>query len=565
MSMALLNEPRTGRATGLNILLRVLSVPRLARLRHLPAGLSRTVAVMLCCILAGCGGNHHHAANEDANAQLARVEAILPEFDAFATRTFARSGVPGMAVAIVQGDQVVYMKSFGSRQAGMSEPVDADTVFPLASLSKPLASTTIAAILDSPQEWDSRIAALDPSFSLGDAQATDALTLRDLLSMRSGLHPAAGDTLEELGYGRREVLRRLRYLPLSAPFRQRFQYTNFGFTEAASALAGSLGVEWEDLAQNRLYAPLRMDSTSSRHADFLARANRVHTHILLDGTYRARFDRDADAQSPAGGVSSSVRDLSVWLRLLLANGQIDGRRLIDADVLEASWEPAVLTAPANESGDGLARHYALGWNVMRDENARLRLSHSGAFNRGVATAVQLVPAEGLGIVVLTNAAPAGLPEALTYAFVDLALSGKAGRDWYALFNAIFTENSKPDPRLSNDYGVLPAAPVPALPLAAYTGRYVSAYYGALEIIPGQQDLTMLLGPRQLVRPLRHWSGNTFVDRQPGNRLASPAPGGDLDIHFLGGLIFSVDASGRAARVRLDELDQHGEGDFVRVD
>jgi CubicO group peptidase (beta-lactamase class C family) len=128
-------------------------------------------------------------------------------------------------------------------------------------------------------------------------------------------------------------------------------------------------------------------------------------------------------------VRFQVNDLAKWMRLQLANGQFEGRRIVDEKALAVTHSPQILTGfdPLN----GLPVFYGLGWQVSYDKEGRLHLSHPGIFTSGAATIVQLVPSEHLGLVVLTNAFPPGVGEGLALTFTDLALYGKATQDWLA--------------------------------------------------------------------------------------------------------------------------------------
>lgn len=152
------------------------------------------------------------------------------------------------------------------RDTTCADPVNADTRFQLASGSKPIASTVIAALVgDGSSNWDTPVSKLDPNFSLSDPQTTVQVTLRDLFAHRSGLPSYAGDLLEDLGFSRDDILYRLRYFQPQYPFRTGYAYTNFGLTEAAIAAALTTGMSWEELSYRRLYLPLGMTSTSSLH------------------------------------------------------------------------------------------------------------------------------------------------------------------------------------------------------------------------------------------------------------------------------------------------------------
>jgi CubicO group peptidase (beta-lactamase class C family) len=483
-----------------------------------------------------------------------KVRAALPELERLAGQALQKTGVPGMAIAVVYKDKVALVKGFGVRQAGHAGPVDGETVFPLASLSKPIAATLLALLVgEGLIAWDDRLTDLDPAFRLADPWVSRQVTLRDMLCHRSGLPGHAGDLLEDLGYGHAEVLHRLRYLKPTGGFRSRYAYTNFGFTAAAVAAARPAGKSWEDLSAERLYRPLGMKSTSSRYGDYAAAKNRALLHVRDGDKWVARYDRDADAQSPAGGVSSSAADMARWMRLQLGGGKLDGEQFIAAKALAETHRPQIVSRPPDNPATDRASFYGLGWNVSYDDRGRVRLSHSGGFDLGAATAVSLLPAEGLGIIVLTNAAPAGVPEAIAASFFDLVLAGKVEKDWGALYRRAFEELSKPAYGTATDYNKPPAQKSPHLPSEAYLGTYGNAYFGDLDVVEKDGALFVRLGPKKTPYLLRHWDRDVFL-YQPTGEMA----GG------LSGVTFWVGADRRAMRVVVENLDVDGQGTFRRL-
>ena len=215
------------------------------------------------------------------------------------------------------------------------------------------------------------------------------MTIADLYSHRSGLPDHAGDILEDLGYDRRQVLERLKYLPL-APFRISYEYTNFGVTAAAEAVAAAAGKPWDVTCPTRCCTgPLGMTSTSSRFADFQARANRAVGHVKTPDGYQPLYTRDPDAQSPAGGVSSSINDMARWLTMLLANGTYNGVRIASPEALLPTVTPQVISVPA-ANPNARASFYGHGFNVSVTSSGRTQYSHSGAFELGAATAFAVV-------------------------------------------------------------------------------------------------------------------------------------------------------------------------------
>ncbi|WP_344991747.1 serine hydrolase [Tsukamurella soli] len=442
-----------------------------------------------------------------------RIDSAVTDVDGLARDLMRTSHIPGMAIAVVHDGKIVYAKGFGVRSVDTRQPVDADTVFPLASLSKPIAATVVAARMATGGfTWATPVHTLMPSFALADPYVTEHVTVGDLFAHRSGLPDHAGDLLEDLGYDRAAVLSRLRQLPLN-PFRDSYAYTNFGLTAAAEAVAEHLGTDWATLARQAVFGPLGMTSTSSRYADFTARPDRTVGHVLVGGVYRVSpQQRDPDAQSPAGGVSSSATDVAKWMEMVLAGGSAGGRLLIPPDDLLAATSPQSMSAPPS-TAEARGGFYGFGFNVTSSAAGRVVLSHSGAFSLGAATAFTLIPSADVGIVTLTNAAPIGVPETLDAEFADLVQFGAVQQDWKMLYRNVFAKMDQPSGML---VGVTaPAHPAPAGPLSTYTGRYDNAYYGPATVTASGDSLTLRLGPKNMAFPLRHWDGDTFVFTPPG--------------------------------------------------
>lgn len=482
------------------------------------------------------------------------VQAALPKLAKLAQTHLQKSGVPGMAIAVVHQDQVVYLQGFGRRQIGKSEPVDPDTVFQLASLSKPIATTIIASVVgEGWVNWDDPVNKYVPSFQMQSPYVTQEVTLRDLLSHRSGLPEHAGDDLEDLGFDRAIVLNRLRYFPTENNFRAQYAYTNFGFTAAAVAAAAAVSKPWEVLAAEKLYQPLGMINTSSRFVDFQTAQNRAAGHVLINGKWVNKYQRQPDAQSPAGGVSSTVRDLAQWLRLQLGNGTVDGRQIISANALAETHRPQMISeSPVNAATDR-ASLYGLGWNVGYSDEGLVRLNHSGAFNLGAATTVYLLPQEELGIVILTNASPIGLPETIAASFMDLVQHGKVQRNYAQLFQSAFAAISQPNYGTMVDYTQPPTNRLPSLPLSAYAGIYRNHYFGEIVILARAGKLMLLQGPDKQAYALQHYNRDVFTYQPKGENAAG-----------LSAVTFTVGATGAGTHVMIENLNTLQQGTFQRV-
>jgi CubicO group peptidase (beta-lactamase class C family) len=481
-----------------------------------------------------------------------QVNQAVREIQKLCETEIKQGAVPGLAIAVVFQDQVVYAAGFGVRDVNTKEPVDADTVFQLASLSKPIGSTLVAELVGEGKiSWDSKISDLDLDFAMYDPWVTREITLRDFYAHRSGLPDHAGDLLEDLGFARKEILHRLRYQKPDSSFRSHYAYTNFGITAAGVAATKAYNMTWENASDQKLYGPLGMNSTSSRYADFVARANKALGHVQVKGEWIQKYKRDPDTESPAGGASSSVNDLARWMRLQLADGQLDGKRIVEEKALFATRSPQILTGFSPLTG--LPTFYGLGWNVNYDGEGRLRLGHSGAFALGAATTVLLVPVEHLGIVVLTNAYPIGVAEGLAFTFTDIALYGKATQDWLPLFKKLFSDPAAIGVSLGADHSNPPTEPAPALANSAYLGAYTNKFFGDIQITEKGNGLAIIEGPHELTFPLKHYDRDIFTYETEGENAVGAT-----------GVTFTIGPDGKATTVVVENLNVRDEGTFKRT-
>jgi len=461
---------------------------------------------LVAASFSACGESANQVGRKD-NGQIAN---LLTQIGPYVRNGMQKTGVPGVAVAVVYRDKVVYLEGFGVRRAGEAEPIDRNTVFQLASVSKPIASTVVASLVGDRQiSWDDKIADLDRDFRLSDASASQQLTIRDLLSHRSGLPTSAGDALEDLGFARPFILHRMRLLPLAGTFRNSYHYSNFGYTEGAIAAAKAARMQWEDLAYKRLFQPVGMDSSSYRYSDYENRANKAAIHVIIDGKAVARYHRDPDAEAPAGAASSSVRDLAQWLRLQLAGGVWNGQTIVESNALNETHLPQIQSGTNRDTGK--PTYYGLGWDVGYDADGEVVLGHSGAFFLGTGTTVRFSPSKQLGIIVLTNAQPTGLAEATAFTFFDNYSFGESTRDWLTLFSGGFKAMIENSNNETTDYSKLtpPSSPAPSKSLSAYAGTYCNEYYGGIEVTEQGGSLWMRFPDTGRLYSLTHWDGDKF--------------------------------------------------------
>ncbi len=478
----------------------------------------------------------------------AAVDNAVAKLTGIAEDLMNSSGIPGLAVAVVHEGKTIYAKGFGVKDIRADDTlenrVNRDTVFQVASLSKSLAATVVARQVGAEAiAWDTPVAAKLPGFALADPAVTAMVTVGDLFAHRSGLPDHAGDLLEDLGYDRGYVLSKLRELPLDG-FRTSYAYTNFGLT-AAEAVAAAAGKSWEQLADDVLYEPLDMASTSSRFTDYENRSNRAVGHLRIEDRYEPRLQRDADPQSPAGGVSSSVSDMAQWLALILAQGKRGDLQIIDPEALLPAVTPQIVSRPPTEPAMR-AGFYGYGFNVGTTSAARTQLSHSGAFELGAAANFVVLPSADVGIVALTNATPSGVPETLTAEFADLVQFGEVREDWRGLYRDAFADMDAPVGSLVGK--TPPSSPAPGPPPSELIGTYANDYWGPATVTERDGKLTLSLGPNAAQWPLTHWDGNVFTF----GFLSENAPPGTIS-----------KASFNGDTLELEYFDAEGKGTFTR--
>ncbi len=524
-------------------------------------------AAALLLLAAGCGTPQNQAGPTESTPPPSTASDVppplvaavpLPEdavnkavanLDGLVDDLMKSTGVPGMAVAVVHGGKTVYAKGFGVKDNRNGDTPDnkigPDTVFQLASVSKSLSATVIAQQVGTDAiGWDTPIVSKLPWFSLSDPVVTQMVTVGDLMSHRSGLPDHAGDELEDLGYDRRYILDHLRQLPLD-PFRISYAYTNFGVTAAAEAVAAGAGKSWEDLSDEVLYGPLGMKSTSSRFADYEKRPDKAVGHIFIDNHYEPLYKRDPDAQSPAGGASSSVNDMTRWLAMMLADGKVGDKQVIAGKALLPVMTPQIVSSPPAEPAMR-SGFYGYGMNISATSAARMQFAHAGAFELGAATNFLLLPSADVGIVVLTNGTPAGIPDALSAEFADLVQFGEIREDWQGLYKQAYAPMSAPVGSLVGQ--TAPPNPAPSAPLPSLVGTYNNDYWGPARVTEADGKLTLSMGPNNQPWPLTHWDGNTYTfsfvteNSPPGSISKATFDGNKLVLEYY-------DAEGKGSFLR----------------
>jgi CubicO group peptidase (beta-lactamase class C family) len=465
------------------------------------------------------------------------VQTLIPEIEAYVASGMQGFDVPGLALGIVVGDQLVYARGFGVRRKGGSPPVDPRTVFQIGSTAKAFLTTTMAIMVDRGQlRWDDRVVDLDPAFQLKDPWVTREFRVFDLPAQRSGLPPYANDMLLYLGFDEAALIRSLRHVEPVSTFRTTFAYTNITHLVAGRVVANAAGAaDWNTVLRQELLDPLGMQESSYTVEAIEAAANHAHGHRWTpEGTTEVPFTPIFPYHvGGAGDINSTLEDMARWVRLQLGNGTFEGRRLVSAENLAVTRTPKVALSEQAS--------YALGWVIQQTPNGRIvwHNGDSGTFGSFVG----MVPDRNVGVIILTNEANVGFPDELGLWMLDRILDNPR-RDRVAdrlkEEQASFFEKSA---RRS----ARPASPRPFPPLAPLAGKWINPSFGAAVLAQDGETLVLELQATGARLKLTPWDGDIFLaSLMPTGRFGPIADSGVVAPAFIQ---FQTDKDGKLNRLR----------------
>ena len=464
--------------------------------------------------------------------------APLGGLDEYITAAMEDWDVPGLAVAVVHEGEVIFARGFGVKEIGRPDPIDTGTLFQIGSVSKSFAAGAIAALVDDGLvDWDDPVVKHLPWFRVKDPWITNNMTIRDILSHRSGIPGDAYPVLAVMDG--REAAERLRLLDNQGPLRQDYRYSNQGYGVAGLVVEAVTGMSWGDWVRERIFEPLRMHSSAaSPHevwddrfvapaflgsapagavsiADAPGRNVAMPHGVARDGSRRVLSWQSYDSMQAAGSVVSSVGDLVNWIRLHLGAGVLgDVVVLSEASVAEMHapqirTEVTALAEPFAEEGPGA---YGLGWSRSTFEG-RTQLSHGGGIF-GFPAFVALLPEAEAGVAVLANGSlwTPYYPHKEIAAWVFARLIGAPERDWHG---EIMTRTAAIEAQVESTLAAQDAARIPgtapSLPLERYTGTYEYEYEGRAHVeLDGDGALTVHFGePGSFSGDMEHWHHDVF--------------------------------------------------------
>lgn len=453
-----------------------------------------------------------------------RAQQALPaDMDDYVARVLKEFNVPGLALAVVKDGRLVIAKGYGVREMGKAVRVDEHTLFGIASNSKAFTAAALAMLVDEGKlSWDDPVIKHLHDFQMYDPYVTREMTVRDLLTHRSGMGLGAGDLMwwPPTDFTRAEIMRNIRFLKPVTSFRSRYAYDNVLYMVAGEVLRAVSGKTWDGFIKERIFAPLGMTRSNTSTNELRAGENVVSAHAMSEGKLTAIPFNNLDNIAAAGAINSNVAEMAKWLIAQLDNGKYraaDGseKRLFSLRQNQEMWSAQTILPINQNPPPALAAlkpnfsAYGLGWG-LQDYRGHKVVSHTGGL-AGMVSKVTLIPDLRLGIVVLTNQEEGGAFNAVSWRLVDHYLSAPV-TDWTNAYRDV--RNAQ----LQSAAGAVKQQAAkrnsqskPSLAATGYVGVYRDAWYGDMTISSVSDKLTLRFNRTPLlVGELEHWQYDTFI-------------------------------------------------------
>jgi len=501
------------------------------------------VAILLSISQPGCGHD-----KDDNNNQ---GNDMFAEFNNYAVKAMNDWQVPGMAVAIVQGNTVLFQKAYGVKKMDGADPVTLNTLFQIGSASKSFTTTLMAMdVSEGKYKWNDKVITHLPDFQMFDPWVTSEFQVVDLSAQHSGMPSYAADGAMVLGFDRAHIRHVIRYVKPIYSFRTTGTYVNNLFMVDGALVEKYSGKSWEDNIRERIFTPLGMTHSSMDRDSFINAPDVANLHHRIGERVVPlpmdwKFMNWPYNAGPAGGINSNIIDMVNYVRLHFNNGSFNGRQLIKEENAIFVHSPKTIGRPVPNQP---MAYYCQGWQY-REYNPHAIIWHNGETS-GIKSIVAFMPEAKLGIVVLTNLDGTKVPESLAWKFFDLYF-GHPARDWSAeeLEKAkkarAQEEANRPTP---------PPDPEPPLSLDKYEGTYYNPVYEEVQVTRQMDQLLVTVGPLQANIFLRNWDGNTFMGSWDTFTV----------IEDIGLVSFEVNGAGVPVKMTINYLNDDGCGVFQRI-
>lgn len=467
--------------------------------------------------------------------------------------------VPGMAVAIVKNDSIIFSKGYGYANIAKGTKVDENTLFAVASNSKAFTSSAIIQLHEQNRlNLHDNVVTHLPYYKLYDNYTTNTMTIEDLLCHRNGLKTFSGDVLwHGSSLKPKEIIAAQQYLKPIAPFRTQFGYSNISYITAGEIIKKVTDTTWADYVSTHFLKPLGMNRTLTSTKQLATSTNYATPYFYENGKHYPIDWVNWDVMAAAGGLISSVKEYSRWLALNINKGTLDGKTYFSKASFNALTTPKIsFTVTDNTEG----KHFegaGMGW-FLSDLHGCKVISHSGGYD-GMISKSAIVPEKGIGIVILSNSINLA-PIALINKTLDVLLANTLdGKKWSAIMLKNFkkgdsiriardAKNAKLRKKLGKKH----------IDFKQLTGVYKDKMYGTLTVTEKNKKLYFSMDNTPIFKAeLQHWNHNIFTFRFDKKKTSLPE----------GKLWFDLNKDGAVTKLHIDVPNQDfffNEFNFIKV-
>jgi len=474
------------------------------------------------------------------------------QIDKLAEQTLKAFNVPGIAVAVVKDDKVIHMKGYGVSSIITGKKTDENTLFAIASNSKAFTAAALGILVDEGKlTWETKVIDIIPEFRLYNSYVTEDFNIKDLLTHRSGMGLGAGDLMlwpDSSSFTKEEIIHNLRYLKQTSSFRTKYDYDNLLYLVAGEVVARVSGQSWEQFVEERIMKPLGMMKSSSSPGRARDRSNMIDAHVPVNGVLQVVPMYESDLLNPAGGIISSVADMTKWVMMQLNRGKYgenNSSQLLSERTHREMWTPQTII-PVRNPGPYKSHFsaYGLGWGLT-DVSGYLQASHTGGL-AGIVTQVTLIPELKLGIIVFTNQQEGSAFTAITNSIKDSYL-GVTGNDWVKMLTENVERNRTEAKKITDGIWAKVEAnrSKTTLPVdnSIYAGTYSDKWFGDIVISDegGKLRLRAVKSPK-LRGDMLYYTGNTFIVKWDDRSM-------DADSYA----VFTLDKEGKAEAFTMEAI------------
>jgi CubicO group peptidase (beta-lactamase class C family) len=474
------------------------------------------------------------------------------EVDNIVNRALIAFNVPGIAVAIVKDGKVILSKGYGIKSIQTNEKVDANTLFGIASNSKAFTTAALAMLVDEGKlKWDDKVISYLPNFKMYNDYVTNEFTIRDLLTHRSGLGLGAGDLMIWPGksdFTPLDIIQNLQYLKPVSAFRTQYDYDNLLYIVAGEVINKVSGMSWCEFIETQILKPLDMKNSASSFIRLKDTSNVIAPHVPMDGKLKVIKRYQDQILDPAGGIYSSVNDMSKWMIMQLNNGKYgtENKQLFSVKEQTEMWTPqTIIPATTKAPYNTHFSSYGLGW-FLSDVKGYKQVTHTGGLE-GIVTQVTLFPELNLGIVVLTNQQSGAAFTAITNTIKDSYLGIKS-EDYVTIYSNRIKAQKETTDKVTDEVWATVAKNKKGnikIDFNTYIGRYKDNWLG--EIVISEKKGNLYFESKRSPQ----LSGELFLYKDKNLVVKWDNAYFQADAH----LVFEFDTAGKATTIKMKPISE----------